>query len=281
MQSTTRHFDELQSMRRLAALLAVLGTAWAFFKYSIGPMLYVDPFLNGAAVIAFFFVLRGTVLAMSWKTTPVTGSSYLLCLTKRAFRIMPLLIVVAIVAWGPAYGRMVARLPRPLVIAAALAGLVLFLGNRYWWPTGHGAFSSDLIEMAVSAQLIAIAIYVPDMFPALRNRVLVFIGDISYSIYLIHFLIMVATLQLLARLIPPETMAASPAGYALLLAAIVSLITIGVSTLTYRVIEMPLTVLGKQVISHGQALHGRVRRRLSGPGEPIAMAEAVQAVRRP
>ena len=383
MQSTTRHFDELQSMRGLAALLVVLGHCIGIFKYSTGPMLYVDPFLNGAAAVAFFFVLSGTVLAMSWKTTPVTGSSYVLYLTKRAFRIMPLLIVVAIVgliwcnyldvratyafakpeftehykadidlprfvaslvgysarpapplwsifielvgsivipliivasrrpilmlplglvllalgwwgapgfqyrwpvflinfylgvtilSWGPAYGRMVARLPRALVLAAVVAGLVLFLGNRYWWPTGHGAFSSNLIEMAVSAQLIAIAIYVPDMFPALRSRALVFIGDISYSIYLIHFLIMVATLQLLARLVPPETMAASPAGYALLLAALVSLITIGVSTLTYRLIEMPLTVMGKQLISHGQVLHGRVRRRFTRPVDAVAAA---------
>lgn len=385
MTSNSRYFDELQSMRGLAALLVVFGHCIAVFSLKPGLVAYLGKFLNGSAAVAFFFVLSGAVLTMSWRSTPVSGASYARYLVRRAFRILPLLALVAIVGtiwcnyldsratypfatawftefyktdidlprfvaaligysarpapplwsifveimgslviplmivasrrplamlplglalllvgwwgapglqyrwpvflinfylgvtilgWGPGFARRAGRLPRPLVLAVVLAGLVLALGNRHWWPAGHGAFGSNLIEMAVAAPIIALAAYSPGLFPILHNRVLVHIGDISYSIYLVHFLIMVALVQAMARLVPAETIAAHADGAALLLVVVVTCVTLVVSSLTYRWFEMPLTVLGKHCLAHGQRLLGSPPGRAAG--EEVAVAARLE-----
>ena len=99
-----------------------------------------------------------------------------------------------------------------------------------------------LIELTGAAAIIAAAN--SGSVPLLRSRLTKSLGDISYSIYLLHFPIMcfialgLANIPALRGQTPVET---------LLLFTLTLAATIAGATITYRLIELPCIALGKQV----------------------------------
>ena len=78
----------------------------------------------------------------------------------------------------------------------------------------------------------------PFLYRALNVRPLLFLGTISYSIYLSHFLIVGLFDRFIAESWPLEGLG---------LFAVVATLTIGFSTLTYVLIERPTNALGRKV----------------------------------
>lgn len=85
----------------------------------------------------------------------------------------------------------------------------------------------------LSAGAAAFAVFVI-LFVAIRNRVFVFLGSISYSLYLIHSPIGKRSLNVLDRLVAPETQATR-----LMVAAAAVAISIGAAYVLYRLVERP------------------------------------------
>ncbi|WP_122289196.1 acyltransferase family protein [Serratia plymuthica] len=85
----------------------------------------------------------------------------------------------------------------------------------------------------------------------LTNKVSVYMGDVSYSVYLLHLLIV---LPVVAFLLSNTQFAALPAAIRFISAsAIILPVTYGIATLLYKFIEKPGIKLGKAVISRGEA----------------------------
>lgn len=85
----------------------------------------------------------------------------------------------------------------------------------------------------------------------LTNKFSVFIGDVSYSVYLLHLLIV---LPVIAYLLSNTQFAELPSAVRFVAAsAIIVPVTYGIATLLYRFIEKPGIKLGKTIIGRQQA----------------------------
>lgn len=85
----------------------------------------------------------------------------------------------------------------------------------------------------------------------LTNKASVYMGDVSYSVYLLHLLIVI---PVVAFLLSNTQFAALPALIRFISAsAIILPVTYGIATLLYKFIEKPGIKLGKAVISRGEA----------------------------
>lgn len=90
------------------------------------------------------------------------------------------------------------------------------------------------INMLGCGSLIIIALSSGRFSTILRNKVVSYLGRISYSLYLYHFIILVASIKLLYGIIP--------IGFILLLTAAAS---ISIAALSYQFIEIPSIKWGK------------------------------------
>lgn len=130
--------------------------------------------------------------------------------------------------------------------------------GRYCTLGGATAFtifaltSGDLVTYTLS---LAFFVYGMTFYqPAwLVNRAMVFTGQVSFSVYLIHF----AVIDLLQNIWPQAVSSSADLDYALGLAAVLA-ISLPASALTYRFIELPGIALGRKV-------NGRLDKKAQAP----------------
>ncbi|HHQ4314531.1 TPA: acyltransferase family protein [Serratia fonticola] len=111
-------------------------------------------------------------------------------------------------------------------------GMIIMLAVVLW-PFGNNGFWSKILQVPR---------YV------LTNKISVFMGDVSYSVYLLHLLIV---LPIIAFLLSNSELAILPSVMRFFVVVIITLpITYGVSFLLYRFIEKPGIKLGKFVVGY-------------------------------
>ncbi|MEP0316431.1 MAG: acyltransferase [Hyphomonas sp.] len=160
----------------------------------------------------------------------------------------------------PAYGRSVAnlyfRFPkwfRYLLIACALfAGMFV---QRIFRPWIHVDPSSVLVVSLAASFLVTITYYGRNE-GWLASKWLVFLGDISYGLYLLHFIILFAFADLIGPFLGANASPISALAMMTLIAALTLAVTIPLATLSYHYLERPLQDLGrkysKQIQSAGK-----------------------------
>jgi len=147
------------------------------------------------------------------------------------------------------------RMSRGWPVWLALTVLVFF---RQLYPWTYNAAVPSLIEGLMAAMVISGIIN--GSFHALSHSWLQRLGDISYSVYLLHLPIAYATARVLDFYVfGPELPQSGP----LILVVATLLITLPLAALSYRFIELPGVVLGKNILSRD-----RVRNKFSSPTVP-------------
>ena len=160
---------------------------------------------------------------------------------------------VSITLWGPALVRGMARWApsagagalHPLLVGALAAVFLLFRGLV--GPVEHGDWLVNAVEVAAVAPIIALVYYRPAPFRVLNGPVFRFLGDISYSLYLVHFIVMAATYHFIVLNVPVLA-----ADLHVLLAAMVAAVlavSTAVSYLTFRYVERPGIALGRRLLA--------------------------------
>ncbi|MDY0029080.1 MAG: acyltransferase [Pseudobdellovibrionaceae bacterium] len=110
-------------------------------------------------------------------------------------------IGLTVLVWGPRLAEKCRNLPKN-----AFWGLVAILALAFYMPrviTQEDYYGNPWIihwETLTVAPLVAIILYLPERFSALTRPVFQYLGDVSYSLYLTHVLVMVVLYNLLASL---------------------------------------------------------------------------------
>jgi len=122
----------------------------------------------------------------------------------------------------------------------SLYGLPLIDPNNFHDPV------SGLIEgLAASVLILALAGHTK-VARALSGRFLVFFGDISFSLYLVHFLVIVLFARLLNRFVPAFG-DLNDLAHNCVFAILVLFVSIPISTLLYRFLELPCNRFGRRL----------------------------------
>jgi peptidoglycan/LPS O-acetylase OafA/YrhL len=130
---------------------------------------------------------------------------------------------------------------RIAVVLGFLFPVTSFLPFSYWSPI------AALIESCLSLSLIGLIVYSHGGLELLRSRVLAFVGNISYSLYLIHYLIASLLLKLFAASRTMEILGLADTAKPILLAATTLLVTIPLSWLLYSLVEVPGIKVGRRL----------------------------------
>lgn len=167
-------------------------------------------------------------------------------------------------------GRVLGRLGRGGAALFAAAALGIFVAPFLlgWRPSPAGDPPSILVMVVGAGALTAGAAFVPALARPLAARPCRFLGRVSYSLYLLHYPILILLAPLLVR---APVHAADP----LLLAAGVLAVGLPLSALAYRWVERPAIRAGNAacgVIARRMGV-GAVGSRLAAPDAPATASD--------
>jgi peptidoglycan/LPS O-acetylase OafA/YrhL len=150
----------------------------------------------------------------------------------------------SILLWGRSLARQVAALP-PTAFWALNAGLIgtflLFRGLA--GPFEHGSWAVNAVEMAAVAPILAMIYGLPERYTVLTSRPIQALGRVSFSLYLLHFLVLAGLFAAVSRAAPHL----SGTGLAVVLAVATSVLSIGVAHLAFRFVEEPGQRVGRRI----------------------------------
>ncbi|MEU4556386.1 acyltransferase family protein [Micromonospora violae] len=153
--------------------------------------------------------------------------------------------LLAIVMHHPKGYALFRPLTRPVVSLAVLVGFVaVHLSLQYWPPAADGHS-----ELRVAVYAVAVAFLLPAMLtPGIPTKVLswrplVFVGERSYSLYLVQYLAMTTVIALVP----------SYAGHSTRLFVGTTVVGLLAADLLYRWVEQPMIGVGRRLSGHGKA----------------------------
>lgn len=164
-------------------------------------------------------------------------------------------------------GAAIPFLPRMRNVPYCALAAVAFIALMFTYMTtdniGTTLKGSEIIEMLISFVIVYCLYQSGKPMPAPENKPIAFIGDISYSAYVIHFPILFSLAPLLIEMPGTAWVRAHPFASVLLLATVVLCTTITAATLCRRYIERPGERLGK-------ALNNALKEQRAGVRAPSA-----------
>jgi peptidoglycan/LPS O-acetylase OafA/YrhL len=111
------------------------------------------------------------------------------------FYMISFYIGLTILIWGKGLAQMLSRLPGMLFWLLVVTLFTLFYLARLVTGAGYGDLWIVYWETITIAPLVAMIYYLPEKFSFLNKRAFIFLGDISYSLYLTHWILLVIALN--------------------------------------------------------------------------------------
>lgn len=228
--------------------LSLLKWASAYFAYSMKPnppiwSIFVE--LVASALIPIWILLTFRKIHALIIMTVLLGFA---CLNLDFqhhwnFYMVDFYLGITILLWGRLFATTVSKLPA-FVFWLFFGFLVfLFYAPRILFHYEYGEYWFNLIEIVPIAMAIALAYYLPERFTALESGMFKFLGDVSFSLYLVHSLIIILAVNLIEVVIP-ENMG-GPVLDGLLLALLVLPLSFIIADWSYKNIELRFIEIGK------------------------------------
>ena len=131
---------------------------------------------------------------------------------------------------------------RPLVgVGLMTLACTQFLPLDYWSP------AVNLLEMTVATLIVGTLIGAAGTVYLLRSRFLLFLGDISYSIYLLHFVVLCTVVKVFTLLQAAMGASVDTIILAVSVASVTCIVTTLLAWLTFVYVEKPGIELGRRV----------------------------------
>jgi peptidoglycan/LPS O-acetylase OafA/YrhL len=196
--------------------------------------------LVGSSGLLFAYPLPGSYLRYA-----IAFAFGIAIFRERSRLATPITRTLALPAWIGA----LALLTTPVLIGAESVRDGIVLSGFRSWEIG--------VMVVGAAGILVLCLRAGTASQLLSSRICVFLGRISYSVYLVHFTVLLLAARLLNE----------PAGplRAFVFASFVVAVTIALATTAHRLIELP-------AIRAGNALCRRVARFLAAPERPSRLA---------
>ncbi|WKR20668.1 acyltransferase family protein [Actinomyces israelii] len=209
--------------------------------------------LHAEAVFSFLLPLVVLVVALAARARawwlPAAACLAVPAVTgdTRTLVYVPVFVLGATAGWRWGHlGTIAPERPAPWATPAALTCLVLITIG--WWPGLEGPVAGRLaaaVSLAAVAALVALAVRAGALRGVLRSRAVQYLGALSFSLYLVHEPVIVATRLLMASWSP------------WLVAPVAVAVTAPLTWLFRRYVEAPSHRLSRRA---GQWVSSRVRR---------------------
>jgi peptidoglycan/LPS O-acetylase OafA/YrhL len=138
--------------------------------------------------------------------------------------------------------RLFHNVPARLVVLLILVALAStqYLPTPYWSPYVH------VIETALAASVIGILIGARERVTLLKSRLLLFLGDTSYSIYLLHYVVICTVAKGLSVVQLDAHTSVNVIALSVLLSSAACAVTIALAWLSFTYVEKPGIEFGKR-----------------------------------
>ncbi len=243
------------TFRNVFASFAGTGT------YLNPPLWSIMVELVGSSLMPLFAVaLRHRPMIFAGILLALAGVSFLdfgsLILVLTARYAVCFAIGASIVVWHAPFGRWFDRRGARLAALACVLLLLFFRTTGGWrFADEYNAPLPGLVESLAAALLMALVVGRRDAFAFLVARPLAFLGEISYSLYLLHFLVMAVVAELAGGWLGLPLFWGTPAS-AFLLALATAGLTLPAAALVYRWVELPCMALGRKWTAPRRAAAG-------------------------
>ena len=225
--------------------------AVAFDTSLIMPVWSIFIELMGSAVMPLLVILMSARTRLfKWVLLGMGVASFLLAHAPHRLNSLAYMFDFALGAWlASGSGRRLAGNSLPRLLGAAFT-LIFF--RFFWFSIRNGRpmplFGYDdpfpmLVEGIAAFVLIGVLASEHGRIHLLRSRWAVWLGNVSYSLYLVHFPVTILVAKILSRAFSTTTSATIAAAVLIPLALTISF---GLAFLLYRFVEIPSIALGKK-----------------------------------
>jgi peptidoglycan/LPS O-acetylase OafA/YrhL len=251
-----RYYNAPPNVADIAKNVSLLGFALVPPTWSIRVELFASaaiPFISLAIRRGLGLGLLGgsTVLSIALQNT---HQSRIVAFLLGNLGYLPCFVLGAVaLRYQDRFGRLFGK-PSALALSAAILLLFRRLDASWRFDVGYTAITPMLVESLAAAILIIGVVAHP--IPLLQRRLVVRLGDISYSLYLIHFIVMSALAKLIGGLSINEDVRA------MLLMMVTLAVCWPLSAISYSYIEKPGIWVGRMLANTLSGTYLRSRPRL-------------------
>ncbi|WP_247537351.1 acyltransferase family protein [Ralstonia pseudosolanacearum] len=142
----------------------------------------------------------------------------------------------------------VARIPTWLSGLLVIASLSAMVAVNALWPLVHLLYGDAAIAVSAAILILVIVVDGKAKFLAVMDtRAVRFLGRVSYSFYILHFIFLYGTANLALRVLPEGVLVRYPLIASVLVAIASIAMTLPFASLSYRFVERPMTAVGKRI----------------------------------
>ncbi|MCL9846889.1 diguanylate cyclase domain-containing protein [Ralstonia solanacearum] len=142
----------------------------------------------------------------------------------------------------------ITKIPRLLSVMLVVASIAAMGIVNAFWPLVHFLYGDAVIALSSAILILVIVVDRNARFLSiLDTRAVRYLGRISYSFYILHFVFLYGVANFALRHVPEETLVRYPLIACAVVGALSIAITLPIASISYRFVEQPMTLAGKRI----------------------------------